>query len=328
MAYPLKIHDLFAELHRLLNQVPPGRLTTPGGLAAALGNPIAARWIGHFLLHHDHDATCCCHRAVRAGGVLGPFPEGEVSKAARLEAEGVAVQDRQVDLDRYGFDRFISDRPLERLSRLQESLAAEVKIRPRRRMPRLVGGVDVSYVSPNEGVAAYALVDFSTGELVWSTTVRRPVRFPYITSYLTFRELPLLTALLEEVRAAARLSPVVLVDGTGILHPRHAGIASHLGVVASLATVGVTKKLLCGQVDLEGLQPLESRPVVHDDRLLGVAIRVGSGSRRPIFVSPGHRVDVAFAEQLVRRSLTGHRLPTPLYWADRLSRQRARSLSK
>ena len=61
-----------------------------------------------------------------------------------------------------------------------------------RKVPQLVGGVDVSYVGPDEGVAAYALVEVATGKLLWSTTIRRPVRFPYITSYLTFRELPLL----------------------------------------------------------------------------------------------------------------------------------------
>jgi deoxyribonuclease V len=83
----------------------------------------------------------------------------------------------------------------------------------------------------------------------------------------------------------------------------------------------VTKKLLCGTVDIKGMAPGESRPVVHDDRLAGVAIRPTAGSLRPIFISPGHRVDVAFCEELVRRLLCGHRLPEPLYWADRLSRK-------
>ena len=68
------------------------------------------------------------------------------------------------------------------------------------------------------------------------------------------------------------------------------------------------------------MEPRESRPVVYEDNLIGVAVRPTSGGRRPIFISPGHRVDVAFAERLVRRVLTGRRLPEPLYWADRLSR--------
>jgi deoxyribonuclease V len=137
-----------------------------------------------------------------------------------------------------------------------------------------------------------------------------PGQDPNISTYLSFREIPILLDLLDAVRAAGRIAEVLLVDGTGILHHRHAGIASHLGVVASLLTIGITKKLLCGQVDVKEMTPSESRPVVYEDQLTGVALR-------PIFISPGHRVDVAFCEQLVRRLLTGRRLPEPIYWADR-----------
>jgi deoxyribonuclease V len=137
-------------------------------------------------------------------------------------------------------------------------------------------------------------------------------------------ELPILLDLLDAARAAGRLAEIVLVDGSGILHPRHAGIASHFGVVADHPTIGVTKKLLCGQVDLKSLGPHESRPVIHACRPAGAAIRPTAGSRRPIFVSPGHRVNLAMSEAIVRRLLLGRRLPEPLYWADRLSRQCAR----
>lgn len=328
MALPaFDIPDLPGHLRQLLAQVPTGHVTTPGALAAALGNPIAARWIGHFLLHHDHDAACPCHRAIRAGGRLGPYIAGDTeAKRLRLQGEGIESVDDTIDLDRYGFESLVSDRPLERLSQLQETVVSMVEIRPWSEMPQWIGGVDVSYAGSGEGVAAYTLVESATGELVWSATIRRPVRFPYISSYLTFRELPLLTELLDEVRAADRLAPVVLIDGTGILHPRHAGIAAHLGVVQSLPTIGVTKKLLCGRVDTEGLHPLESRRVIHDDCEVGVALRPTAGSHRPIFVSPGHGVDLAFAQQVVRQLLRGRRLPEPLYWADRLSRQSAKNV--
>jgi len=317
--------DLPQELRDLLAQIPAGKVTTYGGLAEALGNPIAARWVGHFMLHHEHDDGCPCHRVVRADGTLGQYiAGGQRAKAKRLAADGVLVRNASVDLARFGFSAFVSKRPLERLRHVQEDLLAKVSLSRRRRIPKLIGGVDVSYPRPNEGVAAYALVESATGRLAWSTTIRRPVGFPYITSYLAFRELPVLLDLVDAVRAAGRLAGVVLVDGSGMLHPRQAGIATHLGVVARLPTIGVTKKRLCGRVDLEGLEPEESRPVVFEGRPLGVALRPTSGSRRPIFVSPGHRVDLAFAELVVRRLLVGRRLPEPLYWADRLSRAAGR----
>jgi deoxyribonuclease V len=319
------IPDLPAILRDLIRQVPRGRVTTPGRLAAALGNPVAARWIGHYLLHHDNTAGCPCYRVVRAGGVLGPYPSGDAEKARRLQSEGVRVTDGRIDGEDYLFDAFECDRPLALLAEYQNRVARKVSLRPQRGIPRLVGGVDVSYCGV-EGVAAYTLVEVATGNLVWSTTIRREVSFPYITSYLTFRELPLLAALIEKVRAQRRLAPVTLVDGTGILHPRRAGIACHLGVASGISTIGVTKKLLCGQVDIKGLRPLESRPVLLDDEPVGVAIRPTSGSLRPLFVSPGHRVDLASAEQTVSAVLAGKRLPLPLYWADRLSRQCAKNL--
>ena len=254
-----EIPDMARLLGDLLAQVPAGRVTTYGQLAEALGNRIAARWVGHFAMHHDHPAGCPCHRVVRAGGQLGQYiAGGEDAKARRLAEEGVEVHLGGVDLDRYGFDRFIGPRPLDELRRIQEELLAKVSLRPRRRIPRLIGGVDLAYPQPDWCSAAYALVETETARLVWWKTIRHPVAFPYITSYLTFRELPALLALIEEVRIAGRLSAVLLVDGSGVLHPRHAGVATHLGVAASLPTIGVTKKLLCGHVDIRAMQAGES----------------------------------------------------------------------
>lgn len=322
---PFELPDLPRALRELIAQVPAGRVTTCGALARALGNPVAARWVGHFTLNDESARACPGHRVVRAGGQLGGMIGGDEGvKARRLAREGVEVRAGVVDLERFGFDRFRSERPLEELRQIQEQLAGQATLRARRRLPRLVGGVDVAYPGGGRAAAAYALVERGSGELVYSKTCVRRVNFPYITSYLAFRELPVLLALLDEVRAEGRLAEVVLVDGSGMLHPRQAGIATHLGVVAGLPTVGVIKKLLCGRVDIEGMGAGKSRPVVHEDRPVGVALRPTAGSRRPIFISPGHRVDVAFAERLVRGLLCGHRLPEPLHQADRLSRVAAR----
>lgn len=314
-------------LWHLLSQVPAGRVTTCGDLADALGNKVAATWVGYFSLHHDHTANCPCHRIIRAGGMLGPFITTIEEKTQRLADEGVSIREGMVDLEQFRFRDFISDRPLEHLRQVQEEIQARIVVQPfaaageaDSAVPDLVGGVDVAYPNTGEGVAAYALVETATGRLVWSTTVRRPVVFPYISTYLSFREIPILLDLLAEVQSAGRLADVVMVDGSGILHHRRAGIASHLGVVASIPTIGVTKKLLCGNVNIDGMTPGESRPVVHEDYPIGIALRPTAGSRRPIFISPGHRVDVPFCERLVRQLLTGHRLPEPIYWADRLSK--------
>jgi len=319
------IPDLDACLRGLWSQIPRGRVTTYGALADALGDRIAARWVGHVAMHHGHDDTCPCHRIVRVDGSLGRYVTGSArDKAERLVAEGVAVVDESVDLAHYRFADFVGRRPLVGLRRLQASLADRVSLVPPEETAWRVGGVDVSYTADGDGVAGYVLVEAASGDVLWKTIVRRPVRFPYVTSYLSFRELPLLVDLLDEVDRQGHAADVLLVDGTGILHPRRSGIAAHLGVVRGQPTVGVTKKLLCGSVDLAGLGPNESRPVVLDGESIGAAIRPTARSRRAIFVSPGHRMDMATAERIVGGLLRGRRLPEPLYWADRLSRQAAR----
>jgi deoxyribonuclease V len=322
MPIPFDIPDLECELRGLLKQIPAGKVATCGMLAKALGSAPAAKWVGHFALHHPHDDACNCHRIVRAHGELGGYVTGAMNvKISRLQQEGVAIRGGAIDLARFGFEDFASEFPLVKLREIQEKLARNISIRPRKNMPKFIGGVDVAYPSSEEATAAYALVETETGRPIWSHVVRRPVRFPYISSFLSFRELPILLDLVAEVRAAGKMAEVLLVDGSGLLHPRHAGAASHLGVAAGVPTIGVTKKLLCGEVDIAAMQPLESRPVKLENRLLGLAIRPTAGSLRPIFISPGHRVDLTFTEQVIRQMLLGRRLPEPLYWADRWSKK-------
>jgi len=318
------VPDLRVHLRELLAQVPPGRVTTCMDLAQALGSRQAARWVGHFLLHHEHDRQCTCHRVVRAGGELGGYIGRQEEKIERLAAEGIVLEQGRVPLERFGYRDFQTRRPLLRLRRLQRRLAKRVVLCPPENLPHTIAGVDVAYPSEYEAVASYALVDAQTAQLRWSVTVRQKIVFPYITSFLGFRELPVLVAAIEQARRAGQLAEVLLVDGSGVLHQRHAGIASHLGVLTGLTTVGVTKKLLCGNVDLAGMDLGTAREVVHEGQVVGVALRTSPRSKHPVFISPGHKCDLHFCQTVVPMVLRGRRLPEPLYWADRLCRQAAK----
>ncbi len=86
------IPDLVLALRRLIDQVPRGPRHHARQAGRGPGQPVAARWIGHYLLHHDHDASCVCHRVLRAGGLPGPYPEGGDEKLRRLRAEGVEMR--------------------------------------------------------------------------------------------------------------------------------------------------------------------------------------------------------------------------------------------
>lgn len=319
----LDIPDLRAELRDLLLQIPTGSVSTYGDVADALGDRSAARWVGEALLDHPHDSSCLCHRVVLRTGEFGRYISGDPhDKRDRLRGEGVPSIGERADLQNCRFTGFQSSQPLRRLLGLQSAVADAVRQKSYPNAPPEVAGVDVSY-GPREAVAVYAVVDTATGRLVRSSAVRLPARFPYIPGYLSYRELPLLLELLSTVAENETPADVILVDGNGILHPRRAGIAANFGTITGLRTIGVGKKLLCGRVDLDGLAPGDAAPIEYHDDVLGAAI-VNTAESRPIFVSPGNRIDVAGAVRIARSCFFAHRLPEPLYWADRLSREAAR----
>lgn len=323
----IDVPDLFAELTGLLRQVPRGSVTTPGQLALALGDRAAAVWIGYYLLHHEHGQKCTCHRVVRAGGELGPYINGSRREKAELLAkEGIDVQQERVSLDRYAIEALVSSAPLLRLRRVQEELANQVRTKSWLDVPRWVAGVDCSYINSNKGVAAYVLYDVIKERMVWETTVSGAVRFPYVTSFLTFRELPLLAEVLDKAQKARRTADVILVDGSGVLHPRGAGIAAHLGVYLGVPTIGVTKNLLAGRPEKKPTQLAPCVSVIHDGHPAGTAVLPTSKAIKPIYVSPGHLTDCKLVDRLLPRLLAGHRLPEPLYLADRASREMAKSM--
>jgi deoxyribonuclease V len=135
---------------------------------------------------------------------------------------------------------------------------------------------------------------------------------------LSFREAPIALAALQQVR---HQPDILLVDGHGIAHPRRFGIASHLGVLLDLPTIGCAKSVLVGKAAEPGLSPGESTALLDGDDVIGTAIRTRLRSR-PIYVSPGHRVSVETAAALVMQCLRGYRLPEPTRLADRLAGQR------
>jgi deoxyribonuclease V len=369
VALDFRLPDVGQELLALLAQVPPGRVTTYGDLADALGLRQAARWVGEFLREHSHGDDCPCHRVVRKGGELGLFVVGHetAAKAARLAADGVPVRDGRVErFEEFVFRDFRGERPLARLIEIQHELARRVRLVPRRDVPRLAAGLDVSYSRDGWGTGACVVVESGTGRVVWTVTERARPGLPYIPSLLTFRELPLLMTLFERSRREFPELDLYFVDGNGILHPRGAGVAACFGVLADVPTIGVAKSLLCGRLEAppppaqgrrEGhavtkievdLTCLRARPeppvstgvasslaesssfqadvlavVTLEERTVAAALALPPATRM-VYVSPGQKLDVASAARLTRAFAFGHRLPEPLYWADRRSRAQAR----
>ena len=238
-----------------MTRIPQGRVATYGGLARALGDVKAAIWVARYLRGPhgedglDHLPNCTCHRVVRATGDLGESVERDVqTKHTRLLQEGVVFDGDVVNISASETRDFELEPPLLRLREFQRSLVSHTELSSWKSVPQRVAGVDLSYPNPGEGVGAFVVYNTQTRLVETVCGLRAPVEFPYISTYLAFRELPLLLNLVTQAMDSYDSPPsVIMVDGSGIAHPRKMGIATMLGVLTGVPTIGVTKKALVGE---------------------------------------------------------------------------------
>lgn len=185
-----------------------------------------------------------------------------------------------------------------------------------------VAGVDAGYepdpaAPESHGIARAAIVvlEFPSLRPVDYTVARHPTSFPYVPGFLSFRETP---AVLEAL-AQLRVRPSLLIcDGQGIAHPRRFGIASHVGLLANLPSVGCAKSLLTGRHAPLPDERGATVPLMHRGEQIGVVLRSRAGTK-PLYVSPGHRVSMESAVRFVMACLTKYRLPETTRAADGLA---------
>jgi deoxyribonuclease V len=183
--------------------------------------------------------------------------------------------------------------------------------------PRTATGLDVAYATGSDAVVAAAVtVDLATGAEIRSATAAGEATFPYVTGLFAFRELPMLLDALAELAEPPEL---LLADGHGLAHPRRFGLACHLGVVTGIPAIGVAKTPL-GSFAPPGPARGATSPLVLDGEEVGVALLTRDG-RKPVFVSVGHRIDLASACRIVLALANSFRLPEPTRLADQRCRE-------
>lgn len=181
-----------------------------------------------------------------------------------------------------------------------------------------VTGVDVAYDDERDVVAAAAVVlDAARLEVVAEATAVGQVFFPYVPGLLAFREIPTVLAALEALPCPPGL---VVCDGYGLAHPRRFGLASHLGVLTGLPTIGVAKNPFTFSYDEPDAPRGSSAPLLAGDEEVGRALRTRDGVK-PVFVSVGHRVSLAGACAHTLALTPAYRLPETTRRADALCRR-------
>jgi len=197
--------------------------------------------------------------------------------------------------------------PAEAL-RIQLDLAGCVSTRNEVGPIRRVAGADMAIDRAGKRArVAVVILTYPELALVERRMVEGELAFPYVPGLLSFREAPAILAAFEKVREAPDL---LLVDGQGLAHPRRFGIACHLGLLLDLPTIGCAKSRLVGTHGMIGEEVGSQVEVVDGGQVVGMAVRTRPGSK-PIYVSVGHKVDLAAAVGLVLACIRGYRLPEP-----------------
>ncbi|MFQ6107337.1 MAG: endonuclease V [Thermoplasmata archaeon] len=290
------------ELREILSQIPEGCVATYGEVARALGDVRASKAVFDFLSRNRQESF----RVVNSQGETRRWQIEALSK------EGIPVREGLVlNLDQVLYNDFETDFPLRRLRNEQEKIAREVVPEDGFESIKHVCGFDVAYDN-DLAKCAYAVVDAERLDVTDKGVLEARVDFPYIPSYLAYREYPAIKAASERVRVGA---DILLIDGHGLSHPRRAGIACHVGVKLKRPTIGVAKSLLVGSVEREPSKVGDFERVLDAGDMIGYALR-SSTSRRPIYVSPGHLVSFESSVQIVK-GLCKTRLPEPLREAHR-----------
>jgi deoxyribonuclease V len=177
---------------------------------------------------------------------------------------------------------------------------------------RVVAGADVAFSEKNLAVAGIVAFTWPDLDLIDIAVASMKVTFPYIPGLLSFREVPVVA------KAFSRLSvrpDVLFCDGQGTAHPRGFGFACHVGVVLDIPTIGAAKSRLVGDADDPAPERGSSTPLVYKGLTVGRLVRTRDRVK-PLYISPGHRMDTDTAVRMVLAACRGYRLPEPTRQAD------------
>jgi len=200
---------------------------------------------------------------------------------------------------------------IEEMKSIQKQMAQQVIQEDTFNSPEWIGGMDVSHNVRDPAQMIYAaaiILHYPSLKQIEQSCHSEQQKFPYIPGFLGFREAP---ALVNAFKNLQRKPDLLMIDGHGICHPRGLGIASHLGVLLDIPTIGVAKSILVG-LPAASLQPEVGSqvPLVWNGKTLGILYR-SKKRAHPLVISVGHKISLPSAVTWASRCLQGYRLPEP-----------------
>ena len=208
------------------------------------------------------------------------------------------------------------DKSSQDARRLQMKLATHVIRKNRLGAVKTVAGIDVG-IKGDMACAAVVVLNFPGLDIAAQSTATRRVTCPYIPGLLSFREGPVILDALDRLEHKPDL---LIFDGQGIAHPSRLGIASHIGLLSDLPSIGCAKSRLCGQYQEPGVERGSHVLLMDHGEAIGAIVRTRTNVK-PVFVSIGHRVDLQTCIDVVLACCRGYRLPETTRLAHRLAEE-------
>jgi len=203
---------------------------------------------------------------------------------------------------------------------IQEKLSSKVSLKPSYsslKQVKTIAGCDVSY-RDNTAIATAILFSFPELEIIEKIKIDKSAKeiFPYIPEYFSFREGPLLIECLKKLK---NLPDVTIFDGHGIAHPRRMGIATYVGISLDISTIGCAKNLLYGNYEEPPPGVKGAYNFLRDEygEIIGIVLRTKEFVR-PVFVSPGHKMDIEISGDIILACCKKYRIPEPLRIAHKI----------
>jgi deoxyribonuclease V len=308
--------DLFDYTYNLVKQIPDGKVSSYGALAKSLGDIVASRAVGRMMNQNPDADSMPCYKIVNSDGRIGGFGRGINDKIRRLnEVDITVINGRIVDFERVFYNKFKTEYPLKKLRQEQIDLSKKINLKDGFTKIKTVAGFDIAYPKNefSQACGDCVVMDYKTKEIIEKKTIFWETNFPYISTYLFYREFPVIQEMLNILKSEPS---VYMFDGNGILHPYGIGIASQAGVKLDVPSIGVAKSLLYGKI--------ENNNISIDGKKHGFAFYSSDRIKRPIYVSPGHKISFNSAKKIVKH-LSRFKIPEPLRQAHILAKKTLRS---
>ncbi|MDD8021009.1 MAG: endonuclease V [Acidobacteriota bacterium] len=212
------------------------------------------------------------------------------------------------------WNKFFYPADFDKARQIQKELLGRLKLQPLQKEPEFLAAADAAFTG-TEVLAAVLLFTFPELRLIETQRVRQPITFPYRPGYLSFREGPAIMAGLSKLAGRPDL---ILLDGQGIAHPKKMGLATFIGIISGLPSAGCAKSHLVGRYQEPGREKGRFSPLELKGEIVGYCLRSRTGVK-PVFVSPGHLINLEDTLRIIQACLQGYRLPEPLRQAHQVT---------